>query len=93
MVVVEGCKVGGGEGEVGLGLDAAELAGGSIIGTRSLLSGVKGAEPDAGLLAWVADLGGIPTPGPLPHASESDLLRARVLVNGAGSISRCHWFQ
>ena len=81
---------GGGVGEIGLGLGAAELAGGVVVSTRGLLSGVKRAEPNAGLLPRVPDLRSVPAPGALPHASESDLLRGRCLVNGSGSFSGSH---
>ncbi len=40
--------------EVGFGLDATEVAGSSVVGTRSLLGDAKGAQLDVGLLAWVA---------------------------------------
>jgi hypothetical protein len=82
---------GGGVGEIGLGLGAAELAGGVVVSTRGLLSGVKRAEPNTGLLPRVPDLRSVPAPGALPHASESDLLGGRrCRVNGSGSFSGSH---
>lgn len=81
VVLAEGGEVGGGVGEVGLRLNASELAGSSVVGTCCLLGSVKSAEPDARLLTWVADLGGVATPWTLPHPSETNLLGAGILVN------------
>jgi len=49
--------------EVGAGLDTAHGSGGAVVGTGSLLGGVKGAEPAALLGLRVADLGSIAAPG------------------------------
>jgi len=60
-------------GEIGLGFGAAELARGGVVGSCGFLGGVEGAEPDAGFLARVADLGGVTAPGAFPDASVADL--------------------
>ena len=64
----------GGHGEVGFGFGAAEVAGGGVIGAGGVLGGVEGAEPDAGLLAGVTDLGGVAAPWSLPDAAEVKLV-------------------
>lgn len=55
------------EGEVGLGLDAAERAGGTVVGESRLFGSIERAEPDPGLLPWIANLGGVTAPGALSH--------------------------
>ncbi|KAG2397165.1 uncharacterized protein HKW66_Vig0145990 [Vigna angularis] len=78
-VVVVGDSGGGvGEkGKVGFSFGAAEVAGGGVVGSGGFLGGVEGAEPDAGFLAGVADLGGVAAPGALSDAA---------VVNLVGSI-------
>jgi len=71
VVVGVGCA--GGRGEVGLGFGAAEVAGGGVVGSGGFLGGVEGAEPDAGFLPRVADLGGVAAPGALADAAVVDL--------------------
>lgn len=73
---VAGARGGGGRengwaGEIGLGLKAAEMDGGGIVGTRRRLCGVEGAEPHAALALGVTDLRRVPPPWPFPHAPES----------------------
>ncbi|PON37874.1 hypothetical protein PanWU01x14_316950 [Parasponia andersonii] len=86
----------GREGEVGLGLGAAEVSGGSVVGAGGFFGGVEGPEPDPALLAWVPDLGGVPAPRPLPHSPEMHLLHVAVNFNGGGGccrlVSRRHFF-
>jgi len=55
------------EGEVGLGFDAAERAGGAVVGQSRLFGSVEGAEPDPRLLPWVTNLGGVTAPWTLSH--------------------------
>ena len=57
-------------GEVGLGLGAAEAAGGGVVGARGGLGGGEGTEPDAHAAHGVADLRRPLPPRPLPHAAE-----------------------
>ncbi|PON39391.1 hypothetical protein PanWU01x14_305700 [Parasponia andersonii] len=64
-------------GEVGLGLGSAEGASRRVVGTRRVVGGVEGAEPDPGLLPGVSDLGRESPPRSLPHAPVPDLLQAR----------------
>jgi hypothetical protein len=55
--------------EVGLGLGAAEGARGAVVREGGLHGGVERAQPHPRLLQRVADLGRVPAPRPLPHAS------------------------
>jgi hypothetical protein len=55
--------------EVGLGLGAAEGARGAVVREGGLHGGVERAQPHPRLLPRVADLGRVPAPRPLPHAS------------------------
>jgi len=64
----------GEKGEVGFGFGAAEVAGGGVVGSGGFLGGVEGAEPDAGFLAGVADLGGVAAPGALADAAVVNLV-------------------
>lgn len=81
VAVVVVSVVVGGRREVGLGLGAAELASGGVVGFGGFLGGVEGAEPDAALLAGVPYLGGVTAPWPLPHTPEVNLAGiARLLV-------------
>jgi len=80
--------------EIGLGLGAAKVTGGGVVGTRRLLRRVEGAEPDAALLAGISNLGGVSAPGPLPDSSKMHLLDSGVAVsvnlNGSGLVSGSH---
>ncbi|CAD5197347.1 unnamed protein product, partial [Musa acuminata subsp. malaccensis] len=64
-----------GAGEVGLGTEAAEPEGSGVVGACRLLRAGEGAEPNAGLLYWIADLRRVPPPRPLPHSPEPRLLK------------------
>ncbi|CAL9174233.1 unnamed protein product, partial [Musa hybrid cultivar] len=75
-----------GVGEVGLGLGAAELESGGVVGARRLLRRVEGTEPDAALLRGVADLRGVPPPRPLPHAPEANDLQVSSSLSGVASL-------
>jgi len=61
---------GGGEREVGDGVRALELHGGLVVHGGGFLRRVEGAEPDPFSLGRVANLGGPPSPWPLPDTSE-----------------------
>ncbi|OWM81423.1 hypothetical protein CDL15_Pgr007461 [Punica granatum] len=81
-----------GRGEVGLGLDAAELSSGRVVRTCRLLGSVEGPEPDAGLLPGVTDLGRVPSPRSLPHSPVPHLLATvRGRAGSGGLISRGHF--
>ena len=67
---------GGRRREVGLGLGAAEGAGGAVVCHGGLLGGVKGAKPDTCLLPGIANLGGVSPPWPLPHSPVVTLTRS-----------------
>ncbi|KAG9439246.1 hypothetical protein H6P81_019411 [Aristolochia fimbriata] len=80
-------EVGGGvgavrEGEIGLGLGASELARCGVVGPGGLLGGVECPQPDAALLARIPDLRRVPSPRPLPHPTEVNLLHASFLLAG-----------
>ena len=72
------------EREIGLSFGASELSSGGVVGPGGFFGGVKGTEPNAALLAWVPDLGGVPAPWPLPYSPEMHLLHVTVKFNGGG---------
>jgi len=80
--------------EIGLGLGAAKLASGGVVGTRRFLRRIEGAEPNAALLAGISDLSGVSPPGPLPDSSKMRLLDSGVTVsvnlNGSGLVPGSH---
>lgn len=67
-----------GGGEVGLGLDTAELSGSCVVRASRLLGGVEGPKPDTGLLPRVTNLGRVPAPRPLSHSPVPVLLAAEM---------------
>lgn len=76
--------------EVSFGFGAAALACYSVVGTSGLFGSFVIAEKDRFFLARFADHSCEHSPGPLSHASISDRLGFRVLVNGSGRFTRIH---
>ena len=66
------------DGEISLGLGAAEVTRGCIVGACGFHGGVEGTEPDARFLQGVTDLGGETAPRSLPDASIPRLLHGSV---------------
>ncbi|CAL9115848.1 unnamed protein product, partial [Musa textilis] len=64
-----GLAVGAEMGKVEVGVGAEEAAGGLVVGQSRLLGGGEGAEPEAGPLPGLPDLGHPLAPRPLPHSA------------------------
>ncbi|KAJ6376347.1 hypothetical protein OIU76_025479 [Salix suchowensis] len=77
--------------EISFGFGSSEFTRSRIVCTGGLFSSIKSAKPNPRFLAWVSDLGGVPSPWPLSHASKTDLRSRAVEVAVVRSFSRSHF--